>query len=352
VTPVHALILLLEDFQTRGPLEQLGAATGCIGALVAIGGSIFWAWRKRRKYVAQLVETNGKLRQELEDSAVRTREIERRIEERRRTLAILQARVPAAILAHAAADEAHAREILSELFDQLAPAVATCCHEMAEVELALTADAGDRPRLQRAEWLAQTAVLLAPEGDGGLRDLLAEINAIHAVWQEEQSASPKSDMHWNAGFNYVGDGGPDVAIPLMRRVHETGLRRYREGHYAVAAVLLRRAALLAHRNLGREHPDTLTMRNNLAGAIHAQGRSAEAEEMWRELLPLREKILGREHPDTLTTRNNLAVAIRAQGRPAEAEGNVARAAAARKPPDHLATGRLDKGRRSHTLSKL
>ena len=41
--------------------------------------------------------------------------------------------------------------------------------------------------------------------------------------------------------------------------------------------------------------------------------------MWRELLPLREKVLGREHPDTLTTRNNLAGAIHAQGRSAEAE---------------------------------
>ena len=75
---------------------------------------------------------------------------------------------------------------------------------------------------------------------------------------------------------------------------------------------------LREKVLGGEHPDTLRTRNNLALAINAQGRSAEAETMWRELLPLREKVLGGEHPDTLTTRNNLASAINAQGRAAEA----------------------------------
>ena len=101
-TPVGALILLLEDFQRLAPVAQLGAATSCIGAL---GGSIFWAWRTGRKNVAQEVETNGMLKQELEDSAVRTRKIERRIEEHGRTLATLQAQGPAAILARAVADE-------------------------------------------------------------------------------------------------------------------------------------------------------------------------------------------------------------------------------------------------------
>lgn len=40
MTPVGALILLLEDFQAL-------KLTGFIGAL---GGSVFWAWRKGRRY--------------------------------------------------------------------------------------------------------------------------------------------------------------------------------------------------------------------------------------------------------------------------------------------------------------
>ena len=317
MTAVNKLILLLEDVQGLAPVAQLGAVASCIGAL---GYSIFWAWRNGRKYVAALVETNGKLKQELKDSTARTRKIERRIEEDGRTLAILQAQVPTAVLAHAAtADKAHAREILSELFDQLAPAVATCCREIATIEVALTIDAEDRPHLQRARRLAESAVLLAPEDDGGLRDLLAEINAIRAVWEDEHGVSPTANMLWNAAFDYVGGSRPDVVVPLIHRLHETGKRRYREGHYMVAAVLLGRAALLAHRNLGGEHPHTLMTRGYLAGAINAQGRSGEAEAMWRELLPVQEKVLGPEHPDTLRTRADLGWAIGAQGRCAEAE---------------------------------
>ena len=258
MTAVNKLILLLEDFQGLAPVAQLGAVASCI---VPLGYSIFWAWRNGRKYAAALVETNGKLKQELKDSTARTRKIERRIEEDGRTLAILQAQVPTAVLAHAAtADKVHAREMLSELFDQLAPVVATCCREIATVEVALTVDAEDRPHLQRANRLAEAAVLLAPEGDGRLQNLIAEINAIRAVWEDEHGVSPTANMLWNAAFDYVGAGRPDVVVPLIQRLKETGKRRWQEGHYTVAAVLFGRAALLAHRNLGAEHPDTLRAR--------------------------------------------------------------------------------------------
>ncbi|MGZ9275436.1 MAG: tetratricopeptide repeat protein, partial [Nitrospira sp.] len=91
-------------------------------------------------------------------------------------------------------------------------------------------------------------------------------------------------MFWNVAFDYVGAGGAGVAFPLLQRLNETGLRRYQEGHYAVAAVLLRRAVLLAHRTFGRQHPNTLTTRHNLAFVLNAQGRFAEAEAIVREVL--------------------------------------------------------------------
>ncbi len=315
MTPVDVLILVLEDFQKLAPLAQLSAATS---GIVAFGGSIFWAWRTGRKNAAQLVESNGKLKQELKDSTAATKKIERLIDGHRHTLALLRGEEPAQMLAQATTDSAHARDILRELFEHLSPAVAICCREMATVEVALTLDAGDRPHLQRAARLAEAAVLLAPERDAGLRDLLAEINAILAVWAEEHGEWPTASELWNTSFDYVG-GGPDVDFPLLQRLQETGIRRYREGHYAVAAVLHRRAALLSHRNLGREHPETLKTRNDLALAINAQGRPDEAEAILREVLALQEKVLDREHPDTQRRRNNLAVAINAQGRPAEAE---------------------------------
>ena len=72
------------------------------------------------------------------------------------------------------------------------------------------------------------------------------------------------------------------------------------------------------RVLGSDHPDTLSVRNNLAGAYDSAGRLAEAIDAWKELLPDCQRILGADHPDTLAVRNNLAVAYYSVGRFGEA----------------------------------
>ena len=68
------------------------------------------------------------------------------------------------------------------------------------------------------------------------------------------------------------------------------------------------------RVLGPDHPDTLTTRNNLAGAYDSAGRFGEAIELYEQVLFERERVLGSDHPDTLTTRNNLAFAYHSAGR--------------------------------------
>ena len=60
------------------------------------------------------------------------------------------------------------------------------------------------------------------------------------------------------------------------------------------------------RVLGRDHPDTLTTRGNIAGWTGECGDRAEALRLSRELLPDRVRVLGRDHPDTLTTRREIA----------------------------------------------
>ena len=70
--------------------------------------------------------------------------------------------------------------------------------------------------------------------------------------------------------------------------------------------------------LGPDHPDTLTVRNNLALAYDSVGRFGEAIDAWEELLLDCQRVLGPDHPDTLTTRNNLAGAYRSVGRFGEA----------------------------------
>jgi DNA-binding ferritin-like protein len=70
---------------------------------------------------------------------------------------------------------------------------------------------------------------------------------------------------------------------------------------------------------GKDHPDTLTSINNLAGVLRNQGKYPEAEQMFREVVEARKRVLGEEHPDTLNSINNLAGVLWDQGKDPEAE---------------------------------
>ncbi|KAH0556587.1 hypothetical protein GP486_005564 [Trichoglossum hirsutum] len=67
------------------------------------------------------------------------------------------------------------------------------------------------------------------------------------------------------------------------------------------------------RNLGDEHPDTLTSMDNLASGYGALGRVQDAVELHERALEARKRTLGDEHPDTLISMNNLAIDYRTLG---------------------------------------
>jgi len=90
------------------------------------------------------------------------------------------------------------------------------------------------------------------------------------------------------------------------------------GRTAEAIPLFEQNLADRERALGADHPYTLTARNNLANAYGDAGRTAEAIPLHEQNLADRERVLGADHPDTLTARNNLAIAYRAAGRTAEA----------------------------------
>ena len=90
------------------------------------------------------------------------------------------------------------------------------------------------------------------------------------------------------------------------------------GRLAEAVELFERVLADRVRVLGPDHPDTLAARNNLAGAYYSVGRFGEAIELFERVLAERERVLGSDHPDTLTTRNNLAGAYYFAGRFGEA----------------------------------
>ena len=70
---------------------------------------------------------------------------------------------------------------------------------------------------------------------------------------------------------------------------------------------------ISARVLGPDHPDTLTSRNNLAGAYQSAGDLGRAIPLYEQTLTDRERVLGPDHPGTLTSRNNLASAYRSAG---------------------------------------
>ena len=70
------------------------------------------------------------------------------------------------------------------------------------------------------------------------------------------------------------------------------------GSYYEAEPLLRCALERSERVLGPEHPDTLTILNNLAVLLNKKGDYAQAEPLFRRALEANELVLGPEHPST------------------------------------------------------
>ena len=111
--------------------------------------------------------------------------------------------------------------------------------------------------------------------------------------------------------------GPDYFDTLTARNNLAGA--YEDvGRFGEAIELYERVLADRVRVLDPDHPDTLTVRNNLAFAYHSAGRFDEAIELLGRVLAEQERVLGPDHPDTLTTRNNLAGAYEDVGRFGEA----------------------------------
>ena len=133
--------------------------------------------------------------------------------------------------------------------------------------------------------------------------------------------------------------GPDHFDTLTARNNLAGA--YKDvGRFGEAIELYKRVLADQERILAPDHPDTLTARNNLAVAYRYVGRFGEAIELFERVLADRVRVLGPDHPDTLTTRNNLAGAYHFAGRFGEAIELFERVLADQEQvlgPDHPAT---------------
>jgi tetratricopeptide (TPR) repeat protein len=107
----------------------------------------------------------------------------------------------------------------------------------------------------------------------------------------------------------MGEEHPDT-LTLMGELAST---LGGQGDYAAARTLEEKVLELRRQALGEEHPDTLTSMNNLASIFWAQGNYPAARTLQEKVLEIRRRVLGEEHPDTLTSMNNLASIFWAQG---------------------------------------
>ncbi|MFI6744377.1 tetratricopeptide repeat protein [Nonomuraea sp. NPDC050451] len=106
----------------------------------------------------------------------------------------------------------------------------------------------------------------------------------------------------------LGDDHPDT---LTSRNNLAGA--YRAWDVARATSLFERTLADRQRVLGDDHPDTLTSRDDLALTYWVAGDLARATPLFERTLADRQRVLGDDHPDTLTSRNNLALTYQAAG---------------------------------------
>jgi tetratricopeptide (TPR) repeat protein len=104
-------------------------------------------------------------------------------------------------------------------------------------------------------------------------------------------------------------------IDLIRR-YWTCL--YEDGRWSEAEAAVTEVLEIDRRELGADHPSTLSSMANLASTYRNQGRWDDAEELFVQVMEARKTKLGADHPDTLTSMANLASTYWNQGRATEA----------------------------------
>ncbi|MFJ8789059.1 tetratricopeptide repeat protein [Streptomyces sp. NPDC102462] len=161
----------------------------------------------------------------------------------------------------------------------------------------------------RATAASRTAVKGRQEAEQGLCHAMPDAHAV----------GPERDARWERLLPHVfalaASAPPErpVSAQLADLYEDAAHHLDRQGRNADSVPL--RTAVVAHRErvLGDAHPDTLTARNNLAGAHQDAGDLGRAVPLFETTLAQRERVLGDDDPATLRSRNNLALAYSEAG---------------------------------------
>ena len=116
----------------------------------------------------------------------------------------------------------------------------------------------------------------------------------------------------------------------MDLIWRYGMCLYEDGRWNEAEAAITEVLEIEKRDLGADHPFTLTSIAKLASTYQNQGRWDEAEALDVQVMETRKTKFGANHPDTLTSMANLASTYRNQGRWDEAEALVVQVIETRK----------------------
>lgn len=132
-------------------------------------------------------------------------------------------------------------------------------------------------------------------------------------------AAPVSARH-DDGLVPV-DEAVEMAFSVARDPDELftlGWTKYTDGNYGLAERLFLKTEAVYAQQKGDDNERTLAVRGDLARALLAQGKTAEAASTFERLLKALARTLGPEHEMTLVARHNHAVAVNNEGKPVEA----------------------------------
>ncbi len=123
------------------------------------------------------------------------------------------------------------------------------------------------------------------------------------VWGDYDNALEWYGKTLEIRENVLGKEHPDTATTYnnIAGVH------YHKGDYASALEWYGKALKISENVLGKEHPNTAMTYNNIAAVYDHKGDYDSALEWHGKALEIYEKVLGKEHPNTATIYNNIAL---------------------------------------------
>jgi len=150
-----------------------------------------------------------------------------------------------------------------------------------------------------------------PELERSLRRTIARTYHGLASWE-------KAESQWRAMLDAARKHDPRSAEAYKAQGELAHILCHRGGWNAEVLEMAEAAARGLERTLGPDHPDTLSMLDNLANVYQAVGRLPEATALFERVRDAQFVKLGPDHHDTLQTLNNLALVYLTVGKLPEA----------------------------------